>query len=300
MTVTSQTNTTLSEIASALAERDHFVIGGHVSPDGDCLGSALGLAWALRQLGKQVTCVLARDEEPPSDLMFLPGADGLVPAARFEGPCECFIAVDVPTPERLGDGARLHEAAPFTVTVDHHAVPRAMSDLSYTDPDAASTSLLIWELAALLGADRERIVATCCYTGLMTDTGRFQHGNTDAVAFKGACEMVAAGARPGEIAREFYQNRSLASIELEGRTVSHMCLSGDGRGGALVALARRFRRVRCREGRCRAHDRSSALLARRARCLHAAGAGRRGARQLPFQGRHRRGRHRRRVRRRRT
>ena len=114
MTVTPQTNTTLSEIASALAERDHFVIGGHVSPDGDCLGSALGLAWALRQLGKQVACVLARDEEPPSDLMFLPGADGLVPAAGFEGPCECFIAVDVPTPERLGDGARLHEAAPFT------------------------------------------------------------------------------------------------------------------------------------------------------------------------------------------
>lgn len=103
-----------------------------MSPDGDCLGSALGLAWALRQLGKQVACVLARDEEPPSDLMFLPGADGLVPAAGFEGPCECFIAVDVPTPERLGDGARLHEAAPFTVTVDHHAVPRAMSDLSYT------------------------------------------------------------------------------------------------------------------------------------------------------------------------
>ena len=147
MTVTPQTNTTLSEIASALAERDHFVIGGHVSPDGDCLGSALGLAWALRQLGKQVACVLARDEEPPSDLMFLPGADGLVPAAGFEGPCECFIAVDVPTPERLGDGARLHEAAPFTVTVDHHAVPRAMSDLSYTDPDAASTSLLSWRRA---------------------------------------------------------------------------------------------------------------------------------------------------------
>ena len=62
----------------------------------------------------------------------------------------------------------------------------------------------------------------------MTDTGRCQHGHTDAAAFKGACEMVAAGARPGEIAREFYQNRSLASIELEGRTVSHMCLSGDG------------------------------------------------------------------------
>lgn len=86
MTVTPQTNTTLSEIASALAERDHFVIGGHVSPDGDCLGSALGLAWALRQLGKQVACVLARDEEPPSDLMFLPGADGSFPPRASKGP----------------------------------------------------------------------------------------------------------------------------------------------------------------------------------------------------------------------
>nr|WP_302807994.1 DHH family phosphoesterase [uncultured Adlercreutzia sp.] len=228
MTVTPQTNTTLPEIASALAERDHFVIGGHVSPDGDCLGSALGLTWALRQLGKEVACILARDEEPPSDLMFLPGADRLVPAARFEGPCECFVAVDVPTPERLGDGARLHEAAPFTITVDHHAVPRAMSDLSYTDPDAASTSLLIWELAACLGADRDRLVASCCYTGLMTDTGRFQHGNTDAAAFKGAWEMVDAGADPGAISRAFYQNRSLASIELEERTVAHMSLRSDG------------------------------------------------------------------------
>lgn len=102
--------------------------------------------------------------------------------------------------------------------------------------------------------------------------------------------MVAAGARPGEIAREFYQNRSLASIELEGRTVSHMCLSGDGEAVLSWLSLADFARVRCREGRCRAHDRSSALLARRARCLHAAGAGRRGARQLPFQGRHRRGR----------
>lgn len=201
MTVTPQTNTTLSEIASALAERDHFVIGGHVSPDGDCLGSALGSpgpsgSWASRSrawLGPRRGAA----ERPH---VFARRRPGLVPAAGFEGPCECFIAVDVPTPERLGDGARLHEAAPFTVTVDHHAVPRAMSDLSYTDPDAASTSLLIWELASLLGADRERLIATCCYTGLMTDTGRFQHGNTDAPAFKGACEMVAAGARPGDIA----------------------------------------------------------------------------------------------------
>ncbi len=106
MTVTPQTNTTLSEIASALAERDHFVIGGHVSPDGDCLGSALGLAWACASWASRSRACLPATRSRRAISCFCPGADGLVPAARFEGPCECFIAVDVPTPERLGDGAR--------------------------------------------------------------------------------------------------------------------------------------------------------------------------------------------------
>lgn len=136
--------------------------------------------------------------------------------------------MDVPTPERLGDGARLHEAAPFTVTVDHHAVPRAMSDLSYTDPDAASTSLLIWELAACLGADRERLIATCCYTGLMTDTGRFQHGNTDAAAFKGRAKWSPPARGPGISPGSSIRTAVSPLFELEGRTVGHMSLSGDG------------------------------------------------------------------------
>ena len=228
MAVTPQTNTTLAAIACALRERDHFVICGHVSPDGDCLGSQLALAAALRQAGKQCACVLARDEEPPRDLAFLPGFDGLVPAARYEGPCEVFVAVDVPTTERVGDAARLQAAADLTVTVDPPAVPEAMSALSSTDPDVASTTMLVWELAAVLGAERDRIVATCCYTGLMTDTGRFQYQNADAAAFAAAAEMVAAGAEPAVISRRIYQSRSLASILLEGRNVDHMALSADG------------------------------------------------------------------------
>lgn len=228
MAVTPQTNTTLASIAEALAGHDQFVICGHVSPDGDCLGSQLALAVALRQAGKECVCVLAREEEPPRDLSFLPGFSGLMPAARYEGPCEVFVAVDVPTTERLGDAASIQDRAALTVTVDHHAVPTVMSELSYTDPDAASTSLLIWELAGLLGAERDRIVATCCYTGLMTDTGRFQYQNADAAAFAGAAEMVAAGAEPAAISRSIYQSRTLASIQLEGRNVDHMALSADG------------------------------------------------------------------------
>lgn len=229
MAVTPQTNTTLQAIAEALLVHDNYVICGHVGPDGDCLGSQLALAAALRQCGKQVTCVLARNEPIDGTLTFLPGAEAMVPAALYEGPCDSFVAVDVPTPERLGDGAALQARAAFTVTIDHHAVPEAMSCLSYTDPDVASTSMLVWEVAALMGCDRDKIIATCAYTGLMTDTGRFQYQNADAAAFAAAAAMVAAGAEPAAISRQFYQNRSRASVALESVAIDHMTFSPDGR-----------------------------------------------------------------------
>lgn len=223
MTVTPQTNTDLASIADALRANDDFVICGHVSPDGDCLGSQLGLAAALKALGKRVTCLLAKDEPIDERLVFLPGAADLVPADRFDGAARVFVAVDVPTRERIGDAAAaLRDACDLAVTVDHHAVDSVMSDLVYVDPDAASTTMLVWELAELLGVDRSGDVALCCYTGLVTDTGRFQYQNTDAAAMRAASEMVEAGADPAPVSRAIFQNRSLPSVRLEGVAVERM------------------------------------------------------------------------------
>ncbi|WP_172136693.1 bifunctional oligoribonuclease/PAP phosphatase NrnA [Adlercreutzia sp. ZJ473] len=238
MSVTPQTNTTLPAIAEALRQHDDFVICGHVNPDGDCLGSQLALAHALRALGKRATCLLAKDDPIGASLGFLPGLADMTPAAAYAGEHAAapavFVAVDVPTPERLGpDAAALHAASALSVTVDHHAVPERMSDLSYTDPDAASTSMLVWELAAhLLGEEgRARLpqLAACAYAGLVTDTGRFQYQNADHACFAAAAQMVAAGADPAGVAREVYQSRTLASVQLEGIAVSRMRLLREGR-----------------------------------------------------------------------
>lgn len=237
MTVTPQTNTTLEAIAEALLGCSSVAVCGHVSPDGDCVGSQLALAHALRKLGKRVFCLLASDEPLDQNLMFLPGADGLLPAASFDGCAECFVAVDVPTPERLGAADAVRRAAPLTVTVDHHAVPAAMSRLSYTDPDAAATAMLVWRLVGHLGAGYDPAIATCAYAGLMTDTGRFQYQNADAAAFEAAGQMVAAGADPGAVAREVYQNRRVASVLLEAVAIGHMELLSEGRA-ALSWLSR--------------------------------------------------------------
>ena len=105
MAVTPQTNIDLPSVARFLASRDDFVICGHVSPDGDCLGSQLGLAAALRSLGKRATCLLAKDEPVDTRLGFLPGIADMVPASSFSGEAVTFVAVDVPTRERMGEAA---------------------------------------------------------------------------------------------------------------------------------------------------------------------------------------------------
>lgn len=227
--VTPQTNTTLSEIAERLVTLDDFVICGHVSPDGDCLGSQLGLYHALKNLGKSVTCLLARNEPIEMGLQFLPAIDRMVPASEYEGPARVFIAVDVPSVERLGTAATLHDQAEMRFTVDHHAYDVAMAEHTYVDPDSPSATMLIWELVKLLGEDLiDKQVATCCLTGLITDTGRFSYQNTTVHAFEWAAEMMRAGADPALINREFFQNRSIASLRLESIALERMEFFVDG------------------------------------------------------------------------
>lgn len=230
MAVSPQTNCTLAEIANRLCELDDFVVCGHVSPDGDCLGSQLALAAALRRLGKRVTCVLVKDEPVEVNLLrVLDGAQDLVFAGAYKGAPGAFVGVDVPTRERIGEAAcALLDQAPFSFIVDHHAVDATMCDMVYVDPDAASTTMLIWELAGYLGVERTGAVANCCYTGLVTDTGRFQYQNTDERCMSLAAEMVAAGADPASVSREVFQNRTYASMRLEATAIMRAEFSEDG------------------------------------------------------------------------
>lgn len=227
--ITPQTNTTLTDIAGAITQGDHFIISGHINPDGDCLGSQLALACALERMGKQVACILAEDRPLDASLSFIPGSEKLVPARFFKGRPGVFITVDVPTRERLGkDAARLLDACALSITLDHHAVETTMADLVYVDTDAASTTLLVWELCEIVGVSRAGQLARCCYCGLVSDTGRFQYQNTSARAFVAAAEMVEQGANPAAIAGAFYQNRSHASLFLEACMIEHIRFGLDG------------------------------------------------------------------------
>lgn len=220
----------LDDIARALLAVDDVVICGHVSPDGDCLGSQLALYWALKKLGKTVTCLLARDEAVEHGLRFLPGIDDMVPACDFHHRYDAFVSVDVPDADRMGfDAKRLHAAARETVTIDHHLSSGPMSRVNYVDVDAPAAAMIVWQLIPLLGVTPDSHMAICCYAGLLTDTGRFQFQNTTAGALQMAAEMVMVGVDPAQVACEVYQNRSRASIALEKRMLERIEYHGGGK-----------------------------------------------------------------------
>ena len=230
MAVTPQTNATLAQIADYLRERDDFVICGHVSPDGDCIGSQLALWHALKSMGKNATCVLVKPDPLGAALDFLPGTGEMVAAEQFDGVCKTFVGVDVPNRERIGQAAcAILDAADASVTIDHHAADTRMCDLAYVDPDAASASMLVWEVVKQLVENPPVECALCAYTGLLTDTGGFRFQNSDTRAFACASEIVAYGVDPSFVAVNVYQNKTMASLKLESLVIERLGVFCDGK-----------------------------------------------------------------------
>ncbi|MDO5042739.1 MAG: DHH family phosphoesterase [Slackia sp.] len=229
MAVTPQTNTTLEAMADCMRECDDFVLCGHVNPDGDCLGSQLALMHALRSMGKRAVCVLVEPDSVDLGLRFLPGVEEMDAASDFKGSVGAFVACDVPTTARIGAAAGIQEQARVRFTLDHHAADVSMSEFNYVDPDAPACGMIAWELVKLLvGEDIPEESATCCYTALMTDTGRFQYQNTTPDALRAATEMVEAGADPAFVSSEVYQSRSFASLMLEKTMLENATVAEDG------------------------------------------------------------------------
>lgn len=201
---------------------------GHVNPDGDCLGSALALTLGLRSLGYDVTPLLATREHPKL-YDFLAGYGDFVPACEYHAVPDVFIMVDVPSPQRAGDGEHVFKRAKRTLVIDHHQGDGAFADVAYVDSSAAAAGMLAWDFLDQAGVAMTPDIATCCYTALVTDTGRFQFQNADSRALAAAAAMAAAGAVPSEVARYVYQRRSWAALQLEGLVVRRMQLLFDGR-----------------------------------------------------------------------
>ena len=205
-----------------------IAICGHVNPDGDCLGCVLALTLALRSCAFDVTPLLAT-RECPGLYDFLEGYEWLTPACEYNETPDVLILVDVPSLQRTGDCERVFKRAKKTLLIDHHQGDGSFADVAYVDSTAAAAGMLVWDFIDQAGITLTPAIATCCYTALVTDTGRFQFQNTDPAALRAAADMAQKGASPSEISREVYQRRSLAAIQLNALVMRRMELLFDGR-----------------------------------------------------------------------
>lgn len=219
------------EIARRVSESGVVALVTHVNPDGDAVGSLLGMHRVLLSLGKR--CWPVSDDGVPWSLSFLPNAADVV---RWDdvvrsGTPELILALDCSDLERTGltrDGARLLAGVPLA-EIDHHVTNTAFGDVSCVDPTAACVGLMAFEQARELGAAIDPDTATCLLTALYTDTGSFQYSNADPRAFRAAAALLELGGRHTEIARLVFRRKRFGSARLWGLVLSTLVSLLDGR-----------------------------------------------------------------------
>lgn len=216
-----------------------IAISGHTNPDGDALGSVLGLGASIRAQfpDKRVDFLLADDGSIPRIYRFLPLAGELEPAVRHAEAYDLFISVDVPTLERLEDSAAVAKRARGRVVIDHHPSREEFGDVTVRVTSAAATAVLVYELLDAAGWPCTPDIASCLLTGLMTDTGRFQYQNANPSAFACASRLVDAGAQPAQIALEVYQSQRIEYLHLESIVMSRIETHACGRVAYSYAFA---------------------------------------------------------------
>jgi len=230
----------LREAAALIESHRRLWIATHQRPDGDALGSLLGLALALEKTGKKVAGLC--QDPAPDNYRFLPGAERLQSRLPDWG-SDLLITVDCDGLNRTGLLAPSLERIPHIIDLDHHATEKAFGQVQCVDPSAAATAVIVFRLLEVMELPLDAAIAACLYCGLLTDTGRFSFPNTNDEAFALAHSLVAAGARPGEIAALAYDNRTLSSRRLLGRALSGFKMDPSGQVGWAILEEEDFRQA---------------------------------------------------------
>ena len=201
----------IDRILGIIREHKTFCIVGHVRPDGDCVGSQVGLALALQNEGKKVACW--NEDAVPDKYRFL-NRDGLFQKPKHGEKFDCVIATDCASFERLGKVARCIGQRKFFVNIDHHESNTRYADVNWISAREPSCGELIYRLLKIARWPITKPIADCLFTAISTDTGSFQYPTTRPGTFHTGAELVTRGANLAKICDEVYQSYPLSRARL--------------------------------------------------------------------------------------
>ena len=199
----------LSQVVELIENKSRFAITTHIKPDGDGVGSSLGLCWLLKSLGKDAE-VIVHGEVPPA-YRSLPGADNIRDIKQIEGEYDAVFVIECSDVTRPGIAGLEKE---FTVNIDHHATSEHFGSINWIDSTASAVGEMIYNLCKAIGGRITKEIAECVYMALVTDTGSFHFPNTSDRTLKVASELIKAGALPAKIGEAVYNNYPWSRIEL--------------------------------------------------------------------------------------
>jgi len=212
----------IDRIIKALDEHQTFCVVGHVRPDGDCVGSQLGLALALRNQGKKVVCW---NEDPtPRKYEFL-DPEGLFQRPKADCEFDCVVATDAANFDRLGRVGGQVARRKLLINIDHHESNTRFGDLNWVSAREPSTGELVFRLLKVAGWPVTKPIADCLFTAVSTDTGSFQYPTTRPGTYHVAGELVSRGADLARVCHEVYQSHPLSRARLLRHVYNHFKLT---------------------------------------------------------------------------
>ena len=222
-----------------------FALSTHINPDGDAIGSELGLYCFLTRLGKSVK--MFNTDAVPGNYKFLPNWERIedIHTLRTYQP-EVLIVLDASTLERIGKTlAKSLLPTHKLVNIDHHATAEAFGDINLIMPSASSTSEIVYKLIKSHQTPIDKSCALCLYTGLMFDTGCFRYSNTTAETHRIAAELIEVGEfAPDEVYRNVYEQLPVAKIRLSSEILRTLRVTDDGKIASVYATQAMFRKTR--------------------------------------------------------
>jgi phosphoesterase RecJ-like protein len=219
--------TELDQAADAIRGASSVALACHVAPDGDALGSMLALHHLCLANGKPSVASWSEPFTVAPHYQYLPGLDLAVKPADFPAEPEVMLTFDCGSLDRLGDLAAPARAAKELVVVDHHASNDHYGSINVVDTEAAATVVLVRGLADRLGWPLNRDAAMCLYTGLVTDTGRFQYANTTPSVFALAQELASFDLPIASMTRQLFEQHRFAYLQMMGACLARAELDQD-------------------------------------------------------------------------
>lgn len=214
------------KILEELKGKNKIAISGHIRPDGDCVGSCMGLGLFLKKAmpGAQVDVFL---EEPADIFNCIKDTEQIIHDSQEERRYDAFIAVDT-NAERLGAFKKYFDTADLTINIDHHISNKDGSAMiNYVKPEASSASELIYEVIDHELLDEE--IAKALYIGIAHDTGVFQYSNTSPSTLRAAADLIGYGFDFTKIIDETFYEKTFVQNQLLGKALSDSRLLLDGK-----------------------------------------------------------------------